>query len=98
VESGADPRSVLPRLKELEAERGRLQEAESLLSGGVVDIQPPVAHHYRMIVRNLRAELAYPPPAGPEPASKSGAFGTRAGRSNLAEVRLETASAPFRRD
>ena len=70
VESGADPRSVLPRLKELEAERGRLQEAEGPLSGGVVDIQPAVAHHYRMIVRNLRAELAYPPPAEAELASR----------------------------
>jgi site-specific DNA recombinase len=59
VENGADPRSVLPRLKELEAERGRLQEVEDPLSGGgVVDIEPAVADHYRTIVRNLRAELA----------------------------------------
>jgi site-specific DNA recombinase len=57
VESGADPRSVLPRLKELEAERGGLQEAEGPLSG-VIEVHPAVADHYRMIVRNLRAELA----------------------------------------
>jgi site-specific DNA recombinase len=57
VESGVGPQTVLPRIKELEAERGRLQEGKGAVSG-VVEIHPAVADHYRAIVRNLRAELA----------------------------------------
>ncbi len=62
VESGADPQSVMPRLKELDAERARLQDEGKGAGNDVIEIHPGVADHYRTIVRNLRAALAQRPP------------------------------------
>ena len=58
MESGADPQSVMPRLKELDAERALLQDKDKAAGSEVIEIHPAVANHYRTIVRNLRAELA----------------------------------------
>ena len=58
VEGGADPQSVLLRLKELETERARLQNEGKGADSDVVEIHPAIADHYRTIVRDLRAALA----------------------------------------
>jgi site-specific DNA recombinase len=58
VESGADPQSVMPRLKELVAERARLQDESKGAGSEVIKIYPAIADHYRTIVRGLRATLA----------------------------------------
>jgi DNA invertase Pin-like site-specific DNA recombinase len=58
VESGADPQSVMPRLKQLEAERERLQDEGKGADSDVIEIHPGVADYYRTIVRDLRAALA----------------------------------------
>jgi site-specific DNA recombinase len=62
VESGADPQRVLPRLKELDAERALLQDEGKSAGSDVIEIHPGVADHYRTIVRDLRAALAERPP------------------------------------
>ncbi len=62
AESGADPQSVMPRLKELDAERARLQDEGKGAESDVIEIHPAVADHYRTIVRNLRTALAQRPP------------------------------------
>ena len=58
VEEGADPQSVLPRLKELEAERAHLQDKGKGARSDVIELHPGIADHYRTIVRDLRAALA----------------------------------------
>jgi site-specific DNA recombinase len=58
VESGANPQSVMPRLKELDAERARLQDESKGAGSEVIEIYPAVADHYRTMVRDLRATLA----------------------------------------
>ena len=58
VESGASPQSVMPRLKELDVERARLQDESKGTGSEVIEIHPAVADHYRSIVRDLRATLA----------------------------------------
>ena len=58
VEDGADPQSVLPRLKELEAERAHLQDEGKGARSDVIELHPGIADHYRTIVRDLRAALA----------------------------------------
>ena len=58
VEDGADPQSVLPRLKELEAERSHLQDEGKGARSDVIELHPGIADHYRTIVRDLRAALA----------------------------------------
>ena len=55
---GADPQSVLPRLKELEAERAHLQDEGKGARSDVIELHPGIADHYRTIVRDLRAALA----------------------------------------
>jgi site-specific DNA recombinase len=58
VEGGADPQSVMPRLKELEAERARRQDEDKGVDSDVIEIYPAVADYYRTIARDLRAALA----------------------------------------
>ena len=58
VEEGADPQSVLPRLKELEAERAHLQDEGEGARSDVIELHPGIADHYRTIVHDLRAALA----------------------------------------
>jgi site-specific DNA recombinase len=58
VEGGADPQSILPRLKELETERAHLQHEGRGEGSDVIELHPGVADHYRTIVRDLRAALA----------------------------------------
>ena len=58
VEEGADPQSVLPRLKELEAERAHLQDEGKGARSDVIELHPGIADRYRTTVRDLRAALA----------------------------------------
>jgi site-specific DNA recombinase len=58
VESGADPQSVLPRLKELETERERLRADGRDAGSDVIQLHPGIADRYRAIARGLRAALA----------------------------------------
>jgi site-specific DNA recombinase len=58
VEDGADPQSVLPRLKELEAERSHLQDEGKGARSDVIELHPGIADRYRTTVRDLRAALA----------------------------------------
>jgi site-specific DNA recombinase len=58
VESGANPQIVMPRLKELDAERASLQNESKSVGSEVIEIHPAIADHYRTIVRDLRAALA----------------------------------------
>jgi site-specific DNA recombinase len=58
VEGGADPQSVLPRLKELEAERSHLQDEGKGARSDVIELHPGIADRYRTTVRDLRAALA----------------------------------------
>jgi hypothetical protein len=62
VEIGADPESVLPRLKELEAERAQLQDERQDVGSDVIEFRPGVTDRYKTIVRDLRAALAERPP------------------------------------
>lgn len=58
VEHGAEPATVMPRLKALEAERARLQELRVEAEPKVIELHPGVADRYRQIVHELRAALA----------------------------------------
>jgi len=69
----------MPRLKELDAERARLQDESKSAGSDVIEIYPAVADHYRTMVRDLRATLAE---RSSEQKPGSGRIGPRFGRED----------------
>jgi len=57
VEAGADPASVMPRLRELEGERAAIKAERPHPGREVIELHPGIGDRYRAIVRDLRASL-----------------------------------------
>jgi site-specific DNA recombinase len=58
VENGAEPATLAPRLKELEAEKASIVAEQASRIPDVIELHPGIADRYRKIVRDLRASLA----------------------------------------
>lgn len=58
VEGGTDPLSVVPRMRELEAERDALKTAAVPPEAPPLAVHPGIAERYREVVRDLRDVLA----------------------------------------
>jgi site-specific DNA recombinase len=58
VENGAEPATLAPRLKELEAEKASAVAEQAHRIPDVIELHPGIADRYRKIVRDLRASLA----------------------------------------
>ena len=57
AENGADPATIGPRLRDLEAERTALRRQASESGEDVVTLHPSLAQHYRALVVELRENL-----------------------------------------